>query len=192
MPGDRARSRAGAFWGVAIAVVALDIITKQLAVTLLSPAYEPHRVAGNAVRFTLVYNPGAAFSLYLGPSSRRIFIALTMAALAVLAALYQTTRRTDTLRFVALGLVSGGAIGNLLGRVRRPLGVVDFIDLGLRGTRFWTFNVADMGVTFGAVLLAMVFWRHESVPDGAPCDVASDVVSDAVSDAPDEQPDDEA
>jgi signal peptidase II len=52
-------------------------------------------------------------------------------------------------------------MGNLLDRLRSPLGVVDFIDVGIGDVRFWTFNVADVGVTVGAVLLAMVLWRDE-------------------------------
>ncbi|HEX7024749.1 MAG TPA: signal peptidase II, partial [Gemmatimonadales bacterium] len=65
------------------------------------------------------------------------------------------------LRAVALALVAGGAMGNLLDRVRSPLGVVDFIDVGIGDTRFWTFNLADLGVTAGALLLAAVLWRDD-------------------------------
>ena len=52
-------------------------------------------------------------------------------------------------------------MGNLLDRVRSPLGVVDFIDVGIGDTRFWTFNLADLGVTVGALLLAAVLWRDD-------------------------------
>jgi signal peptidase II len=63
---------------------------------------------------------------------------------------------------VALALVTGGAVGNLLDRLRSPRGVVDFIDIGVGDIRFWTFNVADVGVSIGAVLLAVVLLQQEA------------------------------
>ena len=61
---------------------------------------------------------------------------------------------------LALGLAWGGAAGNLLDRLRSPRGVVDFIDIGVGSWRFWTFNVADSGVTIGAIILAWLL-AHE-------------------------------
>jgi signal peptidase II len=149
------------FWGVMITVVALDIVTKLLAVANLSPQHIPHEVIGNHLRLTLVYNPGAAFGLHLGGYSRWIFMALTVGALIVLGRLYQATRQGDLVRTAALALVCGGAVGNLIDRVRSPMGVVDFIDVGLRDMRWPTFNVADMAVSIGAFLLAWVLWGEE-------------------------------
>jgi signal peptidase II len=149
------------FWGVMITVVALDVATKLLAVANLSPQHIPHDVLGNHLRLTLVYNPGAAFGLHLGGYSRWIFMALTIGALIVLGRLYQATRQGDLVRTLALGLVCGGAVGNLIDRVRSPIGVVDFIDVGLRDMRWPTFNVADMAVSIGAFLLAWVLWGEE-------------------------------
>jgi len=60
----------------------------------------------------------------------------------------------------ALALIAAGAFGNLLDRLRHTKGVVDFIDVGTASWRFWTFNVADMGVTTGAILLALLLWRE--------------------------------
>jgi signal peptidase II len=117
------------------------------------------------VRFTLAYNPGAAFSMSLGPYSRYIFGAFALVALFVLWRLYRLsgpgTRAGDRLRIFALGLAWGGAAGNLLDRIRSPQGVVDFIDVGLRDWRFWTFNVADSAVTVGALVLAWTLSREE-------------------------------
>lgn len=62
----------------------------------------------------------------------------------------------------ALALVTGGAMGNLLDRLRSARGIIDFIDVGIGDARFWTFNVADVGVSIGAVLLAMVLWREDN------------------------------
>ena len=69
------------------------------------------------------------------------------------------TKAGDYIRLTALGLVCGGAVGNLIDRVRSPRGVVDFIDVGIGTHRWPTFNVADMAVTVGAVVLAFVLWQ---------------------------------
>jgi signal peptidase II len=62
---------------------------------------------------------------------------------------------------LALSLVSAGAVGNLIDRLRSARGVVDFIDIGTATWRWPTFNVADIAVTTGAVLLAVVLWRED-------------------------------
>jgi signal peptidase II len=62
---------------------------------------------------------------------------------------------------MALGLVCGGAIGNLIDRIRSPVGVVDFLDIGFGNWRWPTFNVADIAVTTGAILLAWALWGEE-------------------------------
>lgn len=140
-------------------------MSKLLAEEHLAPRYVPHRVLGNAVRFTLAYNPGAAFSMSLGPYSRFIFAGFALVALVVLWRLYRMTgrgvRAGDRLRVLALGLAWGGAAGNLIDRFRSPQGVVDFIDIGTTSWRFWTFNVADSAVTIGAIALAWSLSREE-------------------------------
>jgi signal peptidase II len=118
-------------------------------------------VFGDVVRLTLVYNRGAAFGLHLGQYSRWIFLGLTIAALVILAQLYRTTSARDISRTLAIALVSGGAIGNLIDRLRGPQGVVDFIDIGIGDMRWPTFNVADMAVSTGAILLAWVLWGED-------------------------------
>ncbi|MEP6618411.1 MAG: signal peptidase II [bacterium] len=152
------RTGARLFWGTAACVLAADLATKLLAERLLAPRYVPHHVIGDVVRFTLAYNPGAAFSMSLGAYSRFIFGGFAVVALVVLWRLYVMTgtagRGSDRVRILALGLAWGGAAGNLVDRFRSPLGVVDFIDIGYRDVRFWTFNVADSAVTIGALVLA--------------------------------------
>jgi signal peptidase II len=108
-----------------------------------------------------VYNPGAAFGIHVGPYSRVVFSVLTLAALAILWRLFRGTRSGDYQRLLALALVSAGAVGNLLDRLRSARGVVDFIDLGVGDWRWPTFNVADIAVTSGALLLASVLWRED-------------------------------
>lgn len=170
------RSNAALFWGIFAPVVLLDVLTKLLAVRYLVPQRLPHEVVGETVRLTLVYNPGAAFGLHLGPYSRWIFMALTVGALVILARLYRSTRAGDGWRIAALALVCGGALGNLIDRIRSPWGVVDFIDVGLGDVRWPTFNVADMAVSTGAVLLAWVLWGEERSAAAAAAPVAAEPV----------------
>jgi signal peptidase II len=149
------------FWPVVFLVIVIDFVTKAIAVASLVPQHVPHPVLGEVVRLTLVYNPGAAFGLYLGEHSRIIFTVLTLAALGILWRLFRSTARGDARRIVALALVCAGAVGNLIDRLRSARGVVDFIDIGATTWRWPTFNVADMAVTSGALLLAYVLWRED-------------------------------
>jgi signal peptidase II len=149
-----------AFWGAATAVVVLDVVTKFFAERSLE-RHVPREIIGDVVRFTLAYNPGAAFSMSLGPWSRWIFGAFACVALVILWRLYRTSEPTERLKTLALGLAWGGAAGNLIDRIRSAQGVVDFIDIGIRNVRFWTFNVADSGVTVGAVVLGFILMRED-------------------------------
>lgn len=148
--------KAATFWPLTLALLVGDCTTKQLAVAHLTPPYLPHDVVGQVVRFTLAYNTGAAFSMSLGSASRWGFTLLALVALGALAAVYRAAASEDVLQAGAIALIAGGALGNLADRIRSGRGVVDFIDIGFGDRRFWTFNVADMGVTCGALLLAWV------------------------------------
>lgn len=171
------------FWSLVVGVVAIDVITKIAAVQSLPGARVPQNIVGDYVRLTLVFNPGAAFGLNLGPFSREIFLVLTVIALVILGRLYRATRPDDLLRVVALGLVCGGAMGNLIDRVRSPIGVVDFMDIGFRDWRWPTFNVADIAVSLGAFLLAWALWgeeRHAAEPRTEVVATVPDVVAEVV------------
>jgi signal peptidase II len=153
---------------VAVFLIGADIITKYLAVANLPPRV-PHEVMGlDWLRLTLIYNRGAAFGLHLGHDAvtRAAFIALTLIALAILWRLYVETQRGDRFRVFSIALVTAGAIGNLIDRVRSSSGVVDFLDVGVGSSRWPTFNVADMAVSTGAVMLAMVLWRQDKPGPG--------------------------
>jgi signal peptidase II len=143
-----------------LAVLVADVVTKAIAERALLRGI-PQDVLGSAVRLRLVYNPGAAFGLDLGAQSRWIFAALTIVALVILGRLYLMTRPGHVARASALALVCAGALGNLIDRVRSFFGVVDFIDVGIGGSRWPTFNVADMAVSIGAALLAWVLWQED-------------------------------
>jgi signal peptidase II len=79
--------------------------------------------------------------------------------------MYRSADTRDAWQALALGLIAGGALGNLMDRIRSPRGVVDFIDIGTESWRFWTFNVADSGVFTGAVLLALILMRRPTEPE---------------------------
>lgn len=147
------------FWPLAIVLLVTDCATKRVVEERLDVGV-PQPVVGETVRFTLSYNTNAAMGFQVGGDSRRLVLsALTVAALLVLGVLYHRTRPSDRLRVIGVALVAGGALGNLLDRLRSAAGVVDFIDVGVRDVRFWTFNVADMGVTIGAIMLMLALGR---------------------------------
>ena len=121
----------------------------------------PHQVIGDWVQFTLVFNRGAAFGTTVGDRSRWIFTILAAAILYVLVRMAIHSRPDESWKLAALGLVCGGAIGNLIDRLRWVHGVVDFIDVGVHAHRFWVFNVADSAVSVGAALLVLILWRED-------------------------------
>ena len=152
-------TKARLFWPLLLALLLADCGTKRIAEESLQ-LHRPTEVVGEVLRFTLAYNPGAAFGIDVGPASRVVFITLTVVALIALLLMYRTTPASHRIQLTALALISGGALGNLFDRLRGAAGVVDFIDVGVGGARFWTFNVADAGITIGAILLAISLWAE--------------------------------
>jgi signal peptidase II len=147
----------------AILVVVVDFLTKQAAeAALLRTAAVS--VIGEWFQLRLVYNPGAAFGLHVGPYSRWVFLAVALVAVYALNLLSRDTPTGMRLRQVTLGAVAGGAAGNLFDRVRSGRGVVDFLDVGIGTLRWPTFNVADIAVSCGAVALAIALWREDARP----------------------------
>ena len=142
-------------------IVTLDVVTKMVVQRTLV-LYSPVPVLGDVFRLTYIYNPGAAFGLHLGDYSRFIFLTLTVVAVIVLFLWYRATPWHDRLRLVAIAAVTGGALGNMIDRVRSARGVVDFLDIGVGAVRWPVFNVADIAVTVGAVLLALSLWTEET------------------------------
>ena len=154
--------RANRFWTIFLTIVLVDVATKRFAVAELSPPYVPHNIIGDFFRFTLAFNSGGAMSLSLGPSSRWWFTLLSIATLFVLAYMYRQTSPDDRVQLASIALICGGAVGNLLDRVRSPRGVVDFVDIGIGTHRFWTFNIADMAVTIGTATLTWILLARTS------------------------------
>jgi signal peptidase II len=156
------------FFATVISVLLIDQLTKEWAVRALKPPHIPHEIWGNFLRFTLAFNRGAAFSMSVGDYSRWLFGAFAIIACGILWQMFRSSRPGETTRVIALALAFGGAAGNLIDRFRERASVVDFIDIGIGNVRFWTFNVADTAVTFGAIMLALVLWREDSPADAEP------------------------
>ncbi|WP_425570533.1 signal peptidase II [Pseudonocardia adelaidensis] len=142
---------------IAVAVLALDIVTKAVAVAQLENR-APVEILGGLVYLQLVRNPGAAFSLATGYTW-----VLTIVAIAVVVVIVRVARRLRSTGWaVALGLVLGGALGNLTDRLFRAPGplhghVVDIVSLLAPNGRVWpVFNLADSSIVTGGVLLVLL------------------------------------
>ncbi len=149
------------FWAVALVLLIGDLITKRIAEQALLQ-FPPVEVIGEWLQLRLVYNQGAAFGIDLGPWSRWIFLAIALVAIVLLYRLSRASRPTDVMRQLACGLVAGGAAGNLIDRIQSARGVIDFIDVGVNSHRWPTFNLADMGVSCGAIALAISLWLEDA------------------------------
>lgn len=145
---------------IVAAVLGLDTVIKAV-VERRMRLYDPIPVLGDFFRLTFLYNPGAAFGINVGGYSRLFFSIVAIVAAGVLLHMYRATPWTDRLRLIALAVVTGGALGNVVDRVRSPRGVVDYLDVGIGAARWPVFNFADVAVTCGAVLLAISLWREE-------------------------------
>ncbi len=134
----------------------MDQLTKWWATSALAEG--PIVVVDEWFRFRLTFNTGASFSLFSGGGQILAVIAFGVVAL-IFYVLGDASRRLEA---VALGLVLGGAVGNLMDRIFRGSGlldgaVVDFIDFSF----FATFNVADIAINVGVgLLLVAVFWKR--------------------------------
>ena len=157
---DEARKKIALYLGLTLGLIVIDQITKYIVERSLR-LYDPVPVIGDFFRLTYIFNRGAAFGLHLGEWSRVAFTILPVVASILLYMMYRQTPWADRTRLVSIALVTGGAIGNLIDRIRSSRGVVDFFDVGLGAWRWPVFNVADIGVTIGALLLAVSLWREE-------------------------------
>jgi signal peptidase II len=152
---------------IAAAVIVLDQVTKYLVMRHI-PKYSVMHVIPGFFDVINVRNPGAAFGILNGAHGGwrvAFFIIVSLAALGLIAVLVRKT--TDRLSVIAFSLISGGAVGNLIDRVRFGE-VVDFIDWYYRSWHWPTFNIADSAITVGVGLLAidMVFLQKNEPAKG--------------------------
>lgn len=152
--GRRATPHWPVFVGLAATVVALDQLTKAWIVANVDPM-RPTPVIGDLVRLVYSRNTGALFGLFRDNAT--LFGLVSLAVIGAIAWYHGRAGRSPMLS-VALGLLLGGAIGNLFDRLTRGH-VVDFVDAGIGGLRWYTFNVADAAISSALVLLvAMTVW----------------------------------
>lgn len=155
-PLPTARRRLGVLVAVAAVVVATDLASKVAVVANLE-GRGPVELAGGLLTLRVIRNPGAAFGLGVGMT-----VLFTAVAVAVVIAIARIAPRLRSLPWaLALGLILGGAVGNLVDRLFRSPGpfrghVVDFFDLA--GFP-WIFNVADAGITVGGALMVLTALR---------------------------------
>ncbi|MFP8887914.1 MULTISPECIES: signal peptidase II [Streptomyces] len=161
VPAPRGRRRTVELAIVAAVAYALDLITKILVVEKLE-GHDPIEVIGTWLRFQAVRNPGAAFGI-----GEALTIVFTVIAAAVIVVIARIARKLySTPWAIALGLLLGGALGNLTDRVFRSPGVfqghvVDFI----APAHFAVFNLADSAIVCGGVLIVLLSFRGLD-PDG--------------------------
>lgn len=180
----------GWFWGIAAAVVAVDQATKLLVVWLLPQGHPSVAVIPRLLYFTHVRNQGTAFGLL--PRGGIVLSLIAVGAIVAIVAYWQRLRKRPdpppALLVFSLALPLGGAIGNLLDRMRTGA-VIDFIDL-----RFWpVFNVADSAITVGAALIGWYFLFVADRPrpaatggkEAAPLPPGSDAIAGSGDPAPD-------
>jgi signal peptidase II len=143
---------------LAAVVLVLDQLSKAAALRWL----QPHQVIDVLPGFnlTLVFNRGAAFSFLAGAGGwqRWFFTGLALVASVVILVLLRRTPRSERLTASGLALILGGAVGNLVDRLRWGH-VVDFVDLYLGSAHWPAFNVADCAISVGAALLVWSMWR---------------------------------
>ena len=147
-------------------VIALDQLSKWWAEQALQPAGLPHPVIPGLLNWTLAFNSGAAFSFLAGGSGwqRWFFVLLALVISAVLMAWLARTPRREWRTGMPLALIVGGAMGNLIDRLHAAT-VTDFIQVYFRQWSYPVFNLADCGITVGAVLL-IAFGMFNGKPSG--------------------------
>lgn len=142
--------------GVAIAVVALDQLTKTWVATSLAKGgwWSPLPGLWRVFRITHITNSGAAFGIF--PNQGNFFLVIAVIVAVAIVLYYRYLPTGSWLVRVSLGLQLGGAIGNLIDRMRYGH-VVDFVDIG-----FWPiFNVADVAIVTGVAILAYCLWQED-------------------------------
>jgi signal peptidase II len=150
------RPRVACVVAIAAVVVVLDQIVKLIALDRLAPGV-PVDVVPGLVALTLVRNPGLAFGLLSGiPAGWRWVVGLLslLALVVLLRVALRVLPRGGWREQTAIGLIFGGAVGNLIDRTRFGA-VVDFVDVYFRGWHWPAFNVADSAITVGVALLAL-------------------------------------
>lgn len=135
--------------GLFLGTLAADLATKQLVRTFMHVG-ESVRVAGEVVKFTFIYNRNAVFGLPVG--NRVLYTVFAFVAVLLIVIYFIRLPAAQRWERAALAVILGGALGNLADRVRTGQ-VVDFIEVGYRRFTWPVFNLADLAITIGMVML---------------------------------------
>ena len=147
-----AATRSGAHWAIFVTVAGLIVVFDQLTKAWLAANLSPGqmvRVVGDLVRLVFSQNSGALFGLFRDNAALFGIVSLGVVGFIVL---YHARVGRSLYLSIALGLLLGGALGNLTDRLRLGY-VIDFVDLGIGGFRWYTFNVADAAISTAIVML---------------------------------------
>ncbi len=142
--------------GVASLVFLLDRFSKSVLPDLLSEG-SPREIIGDSLQLIRSENRGGLFGLFQGSAPILALLSLGV-VIALLVVHEREGKRRPSVLTIAIGLLIGGALGNLFDRITMGF-VLDFIDLGVGTLRFWTFNVADMGISFGILIMLLAALR---------------------------------
>jgi signal peptidase II len=159
----RTPTRAGrwfVFGSLAVAVVIVDQATKAVVTSALVPG-QSVSVVGDLLRIVFGQNTGALFGLF--QDNALMFGVVSIAVVGLIVA-YHARAGASPYLTVALGLLLGGALGNMIDRLRLGY-VVDFVDAGIGTVRFYTFNVADSAISLSILLLIIAAIRPSLVDD---------------------------
>ena len=161
--GDRRRARYKVAFGVALLVIFLDQATKAIIKHTMA-LFESFPVVEGIFNMTRIFNTGAAFG-FLGSANpsiaRPLLISVSVLAIGLLLYTLRQIKGRVVAASVAIGLILGGAVGNLIDRIFFG-GVVDFLDFHWRGVHWPAFNVADSAITIGMILFLLFMPASES------------------------------
>jgi signal peptidase II len=151
-----------AFFAIAVGIAVADQVAKQLVVSNVAFGSSVP-IVGEFVRIWPVHNSGALFGLFGNQAA--LFAALSIGVVALIVWFHGRSVVTNGwFATLALGLLLGGAVGNLADRLRLGY-VLDFVDMGIGDLRFYTYNVADAAISTALVLLVlMAFWPSRRRP----------------------------
>jgi signal peptidase II len=166
VPADRGRARWGVFFSIVIAVVVLDQVSKAWLISTVAPG-EALNVIGDYLRLVQSQNSGALFGMFRDQAY--IFGLVSLGVVGLIIAYHGRSGRNLYLS-VALGLLLGGALGNLIDRFHYGY-VVDWVDMGIGDIRFWTYNLADSAITVAILMLiGLALFPSVAARLGAPSD----------------------
>ena len=156
----------GRHWSLFAALALTIVVVDQLAKLLVTRALDPGQsvdVVGNVVRIVFGQNTGALFGLFKDNAVMFGVVSIVVVGLIVA---YHARSAPSLYLTLTLGCLLGGAIGNMLDRLRLGY-VVDFVDAGIGSTRFYTFNVADSAITLAILLLVVAAVRPSLIDGGS-------------------------